>query len=182
MKVVLIEEAGYQSAMLGLSLSHNSPIENMPMRAEKLAFKQLGHNKVLESIEIWLDVTAPLFWWRHADTYRMSTKQSQSTMHTIEKRILLQSDFLYPIQEDYLAFLNRLITEKKTDIEEIQNALPDGFMQRRVWKMCYKTLQNIHMQREHHRLKRWRMFLEQTLSQVAHPELINQNYERVSLK
>ena len=81
-----LEEAGYQSALFGLSLNKNQPLENMPDVAKKLCNKSGGHNKFLESIIIWLDVTAPRYWWQDADTYRLSTKQSQSTNHTILKR------------------------------------------------------------------------------------------------
>ena len=86
MKVEVVNESGYTEALLGLSLSHNQPIENMADVALKLASKDGGHNKFLESIYIWLDITAPRFWWQEADTYRLSTKQSESTMHTMTNR------------------------------------------------------------------------------------------------
>lgn len=55
--------------------------------AGRLFEKDGGHNKFLESVILWLDVNAPLYWWTEADTYRLSTKQSESTMHTLEKDI-----------------------------------------------------------------------------------------------
>ena len=55
--------------------------------SEKLHDKDEGHNKFLESIIIWAEVTAPRYWWQEADTYRLSTKQSESTMHTLIEEI-----------------------------------------------------------------------------------------------
>jgi len=77
----VIKEAGYEEALLGLSLSFNADLERMPKRAEKLAPLDKGHNKCLESIAVWLDVRAPRYWWQEYDTYRVGvTKQSESTM------------------------------------------------------------------------------------------------------
>jgi len=50
--------------------------------------------------------------------------------------------------------------------------LPDGFLQNRIWKMSYKTLQNIIKQRRGHRLGYRDMFIDQVLSQVEHPALL----------
>ncbi len=87
--VVKTEEAGYQSAMIGLAKSKKQPVENMPALAVKLAPKGLGHNKFLEAMVVWLDVRAPRYWWQEADTYRISTKQSESTMHTLVRELSL---------------------------------------------------------------------------------------------
>ncbi|MCK9240314.1 hypothetical protein [Desulfocurvus sp.] len=52
--------------------------------AEKLAPLDKGHNKVLESMCVWLDVRMPRYWWQEFDTYRVGvTKQSESTMHIL---------------------------------------------------------------------------------------------------
>lgn len=52
----VVAEAGYDAALLGLSLSHNAKLDRMPKVAERLAPLDKGHNKVLESICVWLDV------------------------------------------------------------------------------------------------------------------------------
>ena len=79
MKVEILKEAGYDEALLGLSLSYGTTIERAEEVAKKIASKNGGHNKFLESIIMWIDVTAPRYWWSQMDTYRMMTKQSQST-------------------------------------------------------------------------------------------------------
>ncbi len=183
MKTKIISEHGYEEAMLGLSLSYNTSVERAKEVAIRLAFKQGGHNKYLESIYLWLDVTAPRFWWQEADTYRLSTKQSESTMHTILKKELTLDDFEHPIIEETIADLNKLIEIYKnleTDIAKnvafytIKNNLPEGFLQRRIWVMNYKTLQNIIMQRKSHKLPQWQCFIKEILEQVEHPEFLEE--------
>ena len=83
MNVTVLNEAGYQEALLGLSLSYEQSLDKMPAVAERLAQRDNGHNKFLESIVVWLDVIAPRYWWQEFDTYRIGvSKQSSSTMHT----------------------------------------------------------------------------------------------------
>jgi len=74
---------------------------------KKLYNKDGGHNKFLEMIYVWLDVIAPRYWWQEADTYRISTKQSASTMHTLHKEEFTQNNFQYSIQPEYLNYLNK---------------------------------------------------------------------------
>lgn len=184
MKVTILSEAGYDWAMLGITLSYNSTIERAKVIAPKLAFGKPGENKFLESISIWLDVTAPIFFWSEADTYRVgSTKQSHSTMHTLGKRLLTNDDFEYIINSSYLDYLNNLIIirnnarlvkgESLNDhLLGIKNSLPGGFLQRRIWNINYKTLQNIYTQRHDHRLPQWKYFCEEILAHIEHPEFI----------
>jgi len=179
-KIEIIEEAGYSSAMLGLSLSYGTTIEKAQETAVKLADKDGGHNKFLESINIWLDITAPRFWWQEADTYRVGcTKQSESTIHTIAKRPLRQRNFEGYVDDDYIAYLNTLRAERKGDpiktrdsLLHLKNALPEGFLQRRIWAMNYKCLRNIMLQREKHVLPQWQKFCKYMKSHVEYPELL----------
>lgn len=105
-EATVIEEAGFLPAIYGLGLSYgltnNIPykefikdkelINRLSNVAVKLSTKDGGHNKFLESIKIYLIVNAPRFWWSEADTYRLSTKQSASTMHTLVKEIKVFSE------------------------------------------------------------------------------------------
>lgn len=188
MKVEIIQEAGYEAALLGLGLSFGKTseidvfdfiieetiINEMDERAKKLAHKQEGHNKFTETMMVWIDVKAPLYWWKQADTYRMSTKQSESTMHTVMKNILTLANFSevkYPEYfERHIKYINTLIEDKEFD-EVIKN-LPDSFLQRLIWCMSYKTLQNIISQRKNHKLKEWKTFCDEVLRQAQHPEFL----------
>lgn len=190
MNVKILEEAGYTPAMLGLSLSYNVDESNMHNVSMKLADKDLGHNKFLEFIEVWLDVSAPLYWWIEADTYRLSSKQSESTMHTLINNIkkLTPEQFCkkfepgtmneYKVNEIYNE-LDGLSSETEKLIKAKQ-LLPSSFIQRRIWKMSYKTLRNIILQRKNHRLPHWKKFVTDVLSQVKHPEYFEERKNNVS--
>jgi len=170
MKIQILREAGYNAALFGLSLNKKQPLENMDKVAKKLANKDGGHNKFLEHIMVWIKVTTTRYIWQEMDTYRLSSKQSESTMHTALKEPLSQKNFETKIPNDYLDLLNKKIEENK--LTELKALLPEGFIQTREWCMSYKTLRNIILQRKNHRLPHWRIFIESVLSQVKHPELL----------
>lgn len=174
MNATKLSESGYEEAMLGISLSWASNPERAKEIAPRLAHKQGGHNKFMESIIVWLDITAPRYWWQEFDTYRLATKQSGSTMHTLVKRHVTQDDFEHHINEDHIEYLNRLIDlynmEKSSDLFlQLKANLPEGFLQRRIVCLSYKTLQNMYHQRKNHRLPEWRTFFAVELD---HPEFI----------
>jgi len=168
-------EAGYEPALHGMALSHSLDVE-YPLterkieRANKLAHKQGGHNKFLESMILWIEVIAPRYWWQQADTYRIASKQSESTMHTMLKQELSAEHFVEPPPEEWLWYLNGLIRNK--ELEKVKRLLPEGFWQKRMWCLSYKTLQNIYLQRKQHKLKEWQDFFAQVLEQIDHPEFI----------
>ena len=178
-------EAGFKEALFGLSLSYRTltPLEiNGTKRyfdddqhflklckiAETLAFKGGGHNKFLESMQVWLLIRGSLSFWKQFDTYRVgTTKQSESTMHTLKKRALTENDFTKE------TFCIPTITQNFS-IDEMRDSLPSGFLECRVVNTNYKTLQNIIHQRENHKSKKWNIFIEQLLKQVQHPEFLQQ--------
>lgn len=182
--VTKIDEAGYKAALLGLAHNKKKTPEKMSLVAAKLADKDGGHNKFLESIVLWLDVRAPRYFWQEADTFRLSTKQSESTMHTLTQELLdIDPDNPKAVQR----FLNdnfepgsctpetlRWIYDaaKANDLVAVKKRLPEGFLQTRTWCMNYKTLRNIILQRRTHRLPHWKEFIRQTLEQADHPELL----------
>jgi len=169
MKVIILRECGHTEAMLGLSLSFDRPVEEMPRVANELYCKDGGHNKFLESIVVWLDITAPRYWWQQEATYRVGiTRQSESTMHTIFHRPLTQLCFSRSIPEATLYRLNLLIKRKQFD--RIKAELPEGFLQRRIVMTNYQTLRRIIRQRRSHRLQEWHVFVDNILEQVQHKE------------
>lgn len=190
MKIAKLAEYGYEEAALGFSLSYNTSIERTKQILPKYAFGIPGESKFLESIQLWFDVTAPRFWWQEADTYRVgSSKQSESTMHTICKNALDYEDFEYPIDDYLIHILNKLISSYKNEpdklkrlflFQQIKNNLPEGFLQRRIWNFNYKTLQNMYNQRRNHRLPQWKVFLDKILETVEHPEFITKGEDNVS--
>lgn len=179
-----IEEAGYSSAMLGLSFNKKRDVEDMANVSQKLAPVQHGHNKFLESIIVWLDIRGPRYFWQEADTFRLSTKQSESTMHTLVKELLSVDMDDNAAIDEYMAqnfeegsctveLLEKIRTAAaENDLVLIKKMLPEGFVQRRLWCMSYKTLANVIIQRRKHRLPHWPEFVKQVLDQVDHPELL----------
>lgn len=172
LEVTVIEEAGYQSAIAGLGLNKNQQFHHIQENvAPKLAFMDFGHNKFLEHIYIWTMTRAPRYWWQEADTFRLSSKNSQSTMHTILKNKLEFNNFeCNEINPEYLTYLNLLLTNKELVL--LKRSLPEGFMQTRMWMFSYKTLRNIIIQRAKHRLPHWQTFLKRIWNQIKHPELL----------
>ena len=170
MQVKVLREAGYEEALLGLSLSYNS--KPNPRVAEQLAFKGDGHNKFLESMVVWLDVRASRAWWQQEATYRVGiTRQSESTMHTMTKRELTDDDFDGGMQvKALLDALNLHIRAR--DWVWVKRHLPESFMQRRIVCTNYATLQRMIRQRKDHRWAEWPEFCEQVSGQVEHPEML----------
>ena len=184
MKVDIIEEAGHEWALYGMALSYKdrklNPEDWWPSqraKAEKraaiLASKDGGHNKFLESICVWLDIEAPRAWWSEMDTYRVgTTKQSESTMHTLSKRPPERDDFEEGTDDYQIQGFIVLWEQVKSDIHRLKMNLPEGFLQRRVICTNYKVLRNIIGQREGHRLKLWQTFIDEVLVQAEHPEYL----------
>ena len=193
MYVEKLREAGYEEALLGMSLSyydHAIPLKEFwteekiakaAKQASVLAFKQGGHNKFLESMQVWVFIQATRGFWQEFDTYRVGmTKQSASTMHTLDKRSVTLEDFSKNTSiSSVLAFNHCLSCYKNSTDENYKNItylkdnLPEGWLQERVICTNYKVLQNIYAQRKKHRYKPWQEFLEQLLNQVNHPHFIN---------
>lgn len=171
MKVKILSEHGYEQSLLGLSLSYNQPVENMPKVANRLYELGDGHNKFLESIVVWIDVTAPRYFWQQFDTYRIGiTKQSESTMHTILKNGLTQDNFEGRISVQFLFELNASIVNK--DFVRIKRHLPESFLQRRIICTNYKTIRHIIRQRSTHKLQEWQAFIDYMLANLEHHEFV----------
>ncbi|HUU86605.1 MAG TPA: FAD-dependent thymidylate synthase [Candidatus Glassbacteria bacterium] len=171
MNVTILNEYGYEEALLGISLSRDQPINNMPIVAEKLSGMDGGHNKFLEFISVWVDITAPRFWWQQMATYRIGNSwQSESTMYTLINHDLRQIDFEKEINSEILKYLNKLISEGKFEL--LKNALPEGFLQRRIMVANYKSLRNIYKQRSNHKLYQWQYFCNYLEENLEHPKFI----------
>jgi hypothetical protein len=177
LKVIKLNECGYDESALGFSLSYNTSIERAKELLPKYAFKNNGENKFLRAIQVWFDITAPIFFFVEMDTYKVSTTRlSSSTMHTLGKNeIIYDNQFEYPLDKNILFGINNKLEEyknKKISIAELKNNLPDGFLMRIVFNCNYATLQNMYFQREDHRLPQWHIFLDSVLEQLEHPEFI----------
>lgn len=172
---------GLTSGMTCNAAFRKSPTyKQLEQVSRKLCHMQGGHNKFLETVTMTLDITAPRYWWQEFDTYRVGiTKQSESTMHTIMARELIDEDFeggtfdhileeLNAIRRDYfIAEDTHDEAEKKRCFMDMKNALPEGFLQRRIVCLNLKALQNMYMQRKNHRLPEWRQFFKGIAADLA---------------
>lgn len=126
MKVQIIEEHGYSSALLGLSLSYNQDPAHMAAVAEKLRFKGEGHNKSLETIVVWMDIDAARYFWQQFDTYRIGVaEQSESTIRNMAARPLQLDNFEHPIPKELVQHLNALIADEQW--QAVKRDLPESF-------------------------------------------------------
>ena len=180
MEAKVIEEAGYDAALQGLGLNKKQTKDMTPV-AKKLCDKDGGHNKFLEAIYVWIEVKAPRYWWQEADTYRISSKQSEASVPYILNEIetMPVTNFFSMFEEGSLTREIYLLLKHVNKIEDKQarlvstkQLLPEGFCQKRMWCMNYKTLRNIIIQRRTHSLPHWRKFISDVLQQVKHPELL----------
>ncbi|MCX6092450.1 MAG: hypothetical protein NTX23_06270 [Candidatus Bipolaricaulota bacterium] len=173
MNLRVLEEHGYGSAMLRVSLSHRQDPTRVSAVAQRLRFLGDGHNKLLESIAVWLDVVAPRYFWHKFDSGRVGvTWQSKSTMHTVPARPLLRTDFAHPVPDTHLAHLSQLIAEGRWEAAKWQ--LPESLLQRGIVSANDMALQPIVRQRRPHRLPEWRAFIDQFIASVAHRESLEE--------
>lgn len=130
------------------------------------------HRKFMRMIAVYIDVTAPLYWWKEFDTYKVGTvANSCSTMHKIHEKELTLEDFscehLTPWNETVLANLivelnaNRdryLQTKEKEDWWQMIQLLPSSYNQKRTVMFNYEVLANMYKSRKDHKLDEWRNF------------------------
>ena len=172
MKVEILNVTGYEEALMGIGLSYGltSPYRTLAetpdgvrVRLEKIAERLSrldgGEDKFLRSIVVTTDVTASLYWWKEADTYKVGTvAQSESTMHTLLDNEITQACFERPIFPDTITHLEGL--RKMKNFETLVNELPCGWLQRRIWTLNYAVIKNILAKRSHHKLAEWRYLCE----------------------
>lgn len=145
--------------------------ENDKGLAMKLSKAGTDHRKFLRMITVYADITAPLYWWREYDTYKVGTvANSCSTMHTIHKRDLTMDDFSIDenATEYYIGVtidlnaLRRKYCETKgiETFRTLIGLLPSSYNQKRTVMLNYEVLANIYKSRQGHKLKEWHDFIE----------------------
>ena len=184
MRVKILEEHGYDNALRGMSYSFKNRESSVDLwwhnqrdraisRAPLLANKTGGHDKFLRQIMLWIDVEASRAFWSEFDTYKIGTvAQSESTMHTLQKRAPNANDFEVGTHPLVIKTFTEIWYESKNDINQLKMNLPEGFLQRRLVTLNYAVVKNILNQRTDHRLVWWSVFLESIIMQLQHPELI----------
>ena len=136
---------------------------------KKLAEAGSDHRKYMRMIVVYVDITAPLYWWKEFDTYKVGTvANSCSTMHKIHERPLTLHDFSYEYLEpeakdvmicviDSLNALRDYYVDfgNKSDWYQMIQLLPSSYNQKRTVMMNYEVLRNIYKSRKNHKLDEW---------------------------
>ena len=155
--------------------------------AKRLAHAGTDHRKFLRQIFVSVDITAPLYWWKEFDTYKVGTvANSTSTMHKIHTKRFERDDFSHDrLDEGGLAALDAVITyleserEKfvadKSDRQSWHNMiqmLPSSYNQMRTVTMNYENLINIYYARRAHKLAEWHVLCDWIMSLPYAADLI----------
>ena len=147
--------------------------ENDLKLMQTLAAAGQDHGKFLRMIHVQLDVTAPLYWHKEADQYKVGTvTDSCSTMHKIHAKEFTLDDFshehlysplhdLKPTVDLLNVYRERFLeTKDKEDWWQLIQLLPSSYNQRRTWDLNYAVLRNIYHARKGHRLDEWKTLLD----------------------
>lgn len=161
------------------------------------------HRKFMRMIVVYLDITAPLYWWKEFDTYKVGTvANSCSTMHKIADKEFTFDDFSHEklinsacmeIQEQHIRIspiqalattiecLNSyrdlyLQTKDKKYWWQMIQLLPSSYNQRRTVMLNYEVLANIYKSRRNHKLDEWHTFCD-WIESLPYSELITGNKE-----
>lgn len=210
LKVEYLEAWGFKHALRGMRNPHNSwdKSDSWVDRSTGKEIYEVGdndltlmcklykagteHRKYLRQIFVSMDITAPLYWWKQFDTYRVGvTTDSCSTMHTLMNKEFKSDDFSFDNllkgpNEDYVeelldclndvreAYINydSIVEEcgnnynlSKSDIQlTLYEILPSSYNQKRTVTMNYENVFNIIKQRKNHKLKEWNTLIDELLT------------------
>lgn len=137
--------------------------------AQRLIKAGSEHRKFLRQIFVSVDITAPLYWWKEFDTYKVGTvSNSTSTMHKLASTTITKDCFE---MDDYCGFFGlqwkNLIalleqcrkeynkTKDKRYWKELIRLLPESWLQKRTITMNYENVLNMYRQRKNHKLSEW---------------------------
>lgn len=152
------------------------------------------HGKFLRMITVTVDVTAPLYWWKEFDTYKVGTvANSCSTMHKIHAKPFTMDDFSH----DHLWDTARMHLQSTIDILntyrdafnhpagddkykkqcwwQMIQLLPSSYNQKRTVLLNYSVLRNIYQYRKNHKLDEWHVFCR-WIESLPYSELITDTF------
>ena len=145
------------------------------------------HRKYLRQIFVSMDITAPLYWWKEFDTYKVGTvANSCSTMHKIAAKEFELDDFshehlhdmfIYQLKDTIIVLNNArnkyLDTEDKDYWWQLIQLLPSSYNQKRTITMNYENVITMIKQRTGHKLDEWRDFVNKLIELPYIEEIIN---------
>ena len=165
--------------------------ENDHSLMRRLAKAGTDHRKFMRMLPVYVRITAPLYWWKEFDTYKVGTvANSCSTMHKIAEKEFTLDDFSCEhLMGGYLEQMRRIIDDlnnarkyftvgdqffspgNKRDWWQMIQFLPSSYNQTRNVMMNYEVLANIYKSRKDHKLDEWRNFCK-WIEELPYSELI----------
>ena len=153
---------------------------------KKLVKAGSDHRKFMRQILVSVDITAPLYWWKEFDTYKVGTvSNSCSTMHKIHDKEFTREDFslehLFPgpleLMDEIIDMLNHnrmiyLDCKDKVIWWQMIQLLPSSYNQRRTITLNYEVLYNIYGSRRNHKLDEWSIGFMEWIESLPYSELI----------
>lgn len=200
-KIENVEVVGWEHAIRGMRNPMNSHSKSDSRFNDDTAFNIIGdndlslmkklakagtdHRKFMRMVTVYLDITAPLYWWKEFDTYKVGTvANSCSTMHKIHEKEFTLDDFscekLDGEFEEGLKEIIRLLnitranfnaTKDKKYWWQMIQLLPSSYNQKRTVMLNYEVLANIYKSRKAHKLDEWREFCK-WIETLPYSELI----------
>ena len=146
------------------------------------------HRKWNRMVTVTMDITAPLYWWKEYDTYKVGTAaNSCSTMHKIQAKKFEISDFsvehlrslrvMHEVIDELNFYRDKFNKDKKKeDWWEMIQLLPTSYNQKRTVHLNYEVLGTIYHQRRHHKLDEWVEFCN-TIKTLPYSEFITREFE-----
>lgn len=152
---------------------------------QRLSNAGTDHRKFMRMMPVYVRITAPLYWWKEFDTYKVGTvANSCSTMHKIQENILTLDDFSCEhLSQHSIELLDAQINEinkailyfrehnDKEDWWQMIQLLPSSYNQTRNVMLNYEVLANIYKSRKNHKLDEWRDFCK-WIEELPYSELI----------
>lgn len=140
----------------------------------RLAKAGSDHRKWMRMVTVYVDITAPLYWWKEFDTYKVGTvANSCSTMHKIHAKEFTLNDFSHDhlldkpvcVLRDVINVLNQyrdlyLADKDKVWWQQMIQLLPSSYNQKRTVMLNYEVLRNIYHARKNHKLEEWHEFCD----------------------
>ena len=154
---------------------------------KKLVAAGSDHRKFMRFITVYTNITAPLYWWKEFDTYKVGTvANSCSTMHRIHSKEFTLDDFSHEHLNDtsklvlstVISALNvcrekYLTTRDKVWWWQLIQLLPTSYNQKRTVQLNYEVLRNMYHARKNHKLDEWHVFCE-WIKTLPYSELITE--------
>ena len=157
---------------------------------KQLCIAGKDHRKWMRMINVTMDITAPLYWWKEFDTYKVGTvANSCSTMHKIHAKEFTLNDFSHEhLNFDSIEMLERVLiglnsyreeyleTKDKNYWWQLIQMLPSSYNQKRTVQVNYEVLNTMYHARKNHKLDEWHTLCD-VIKELPYSEFITMDFK-----